>query len=261
MKKYIGIFDSGVGGLGIFKEIKRFLPSENILYLADSKNCPYGEKTVEEIKKICKKNTQFLLHNNAKIIVVACNSASVAALNYLRTEFPGVPIVGVVPVVKTAVKLTKNKKIGILATRATVQSEYLKGLVKEFCSGINVYYQASGELVDLIENDINGEKRREVLNNCLKKFIKNDVDVIALGCTHFPFVKKEIQKIVGARTEVLDSSGAVARQVKRVLTQNEELLGSQKNPDYQFYTSGTVSELKKRIKNLIYLETDQVRSI
>ena len=255
----IGIFDSGVGGLGIFSEIKKILPNENIIYLADTANCPYGEKTTEKIKEICRRNAEFLINEGAKIIVVACNAASVSALNYLRVEFPNVPIVGVVPVVKTAAKLTKNNRIGILATKATIDSDYLKGLVKEFCSGKRVYYQKAGDLVDLVEN-IYFKKEPEIdkmVGRNVKPLVRNNVDIIALGCTHFPFLRSFIEKNAGKKIKILDSNGAVARQVRRVLENNNEL-SKDKNPKYLFYTTGQKGILKIQLRKLLNLESNNI---
>jgi glutamate racemase len=279
---YVGIFDSGVGGLGIFEEINNLLPKENILYLADTANCPYGEKPIEKIQEICKHNVNFLIKHGAKIIVVACNSASVSALTYLRQEFPNIPIIGVVPVVKTAAKITKNKKIGILATKRTVESAYLKNLVNEFCppsSGFKIYYQAANPLVELVESRNFGicsgsafdssrpshpisslrsvnrhfaESRSfEIIKEHLKPFIKAKVDVVALGCTHFPFLKKEIEEILTPNIKVLDSNGAVARQVVRVLSNNKQLNSKNVNSAYKFYTSGDVDKMQKQVNDLI----------
>jgi len=255
----IGIFDSGVGGLGIFSEIKKILPKENILYLADTANCPYGEKSVEKIKEICKKNTEFLINEGAKIIIVACNSASVSALNYLRSEYPNIPIIGVVPVVKTASEITKKKRIGILATKATINSEYLKGLIKEFCPGIKVYYQPAGGLVDIVEGYYfkkQPEIDKKVAKN-VKELTAKNIDVIALGCTHFPFLRKEIEKNAGPNIKILDSNGAVARQVKRVLKNNKSLL-DKNNPQYVFYTTGQKGILKIQLRKLLGLESKNI---
>ncbi|MCL5794965.1 MAG: glutamate racemase [Patescibacteria group bacterium] len=285
---YIGIFDSGVGGLGIFNEILFIFPCENILYFADSKNCPYGEKPLKKIKEICRKNTKFLIDKGAKIIVVACNSASVSALNYLRSEFAGVPIIGVVPVVKTAAKITKNKRIGILATKATINSDYLKGLVREFCNGDKVYYVAAGELVDIVENfqfpisnfqsnpksQMSNDKKlianSKIIKNSLLPFIKAKVDVVALGCTHFPFLRAEIEEILGPKVQVLDSNAAVARQVNRILTNNRQLSVDSYPPvgeaghlsvQYKFYTSGNARKSKIQIENLTGLRINKVEKI
>jgi len=258
MKK-IGIFDSGVGGLGIFEEIRKILPNESIIYLADNANCPYGEKKIEEIKKICKQNTEFLIDMGAKIIVVACNSASVTSLNYLRSEFPSIPIVGVVPVVKTAAKITKKKRIGILATKATIQSDYFKGLVKEFCYGIRVSYEQAGELVQIVE-ELYMEKNIDIEKK-VKRYINpllfEGVDVIVLGCTHFPFLKSYISKICNDKVEILDSNGAVARQVKRILENNKYLENT--NSKYEFFTTREKGIFKLQLRKLLNIESDNIK--
>ena len=279
---YIGIFDSGVGGLGIFLEAKKLLPKENILYLADTKNCPYGEKSTEEIKRICKHNVDFLIKHGAKIIVVACNTASVSALEYLRLQFPNIPIIGVVPVVKTAAKITKNKKIGILATKRTVESSYLKNLVQEFCpkeKGFEINYQAANELVEEVENGYfchqpktgvflaesqkrfsmalatnfsrHGSPIIDKVQRNLDPLINAKVDVVALGCTHFPFLRNEIESILGKKVKVLDSNSAVARQIARVLVNNKQLSLNNKKPIYKFFTSGDVAKLQRQARDLI----------
>lgn len=182
----IGIFDSGIGGLGIFQEIRKLMPNEQILYLADTKNCPFGDKTEQQLKQICLDNSRFLIEKGADIIVVACNTGSTIALKYVRNKLnlnqptrlskvegarantniccdqrdyqcrsASIPVVGVVPVVKTCSEVSKNKKIGILATKRTVESRYLRDLVEKFCpekDGYRVYYQAANSLVQLIEN-------------------------------------------------------------------------------------------------------------
>jgi len=261
--KYIGIFDSGVGGLGIFDEIKTMMPHENILYLADSANCPYGEKATEKIQEICIKNSKFLIENEAKIIVVACNSASVTALKMLRTEFPTIAIVGVVPVVKTLAYASLNRRIGILATPRTIRSGYLKALVDEFCpasSGYKVFYEEASELVDLVENG-KIDNSYDTINKYLKNFKKNKVHAIALGCTHFPFLKKQIEEIMGITVRVFDSNKAVANQVKRVLLNNKALENTSNKPSYKFFTSGDPEKLKSQISKLVNLNVDKISLI
>ena len=247
----IGIFDSGVGGLGIFDEIRKRIPKASIIYIADSINCPYGEKPTKRIQAICKKNTKFLLNLGADIIVVACNSASVSALNWLRTQFTKVPIIGVVPVIKTAAKMTK--KIGVLATKRTINSKYFQGLIDEFApqeEGYKIVYQSCGKLVDVVEQ---GDDKDIfiVLTKCLKPFIKNKVDYIVLGCTHFPFAHDQIKKVLGRKVKILDSNAAVARQVKRVATGMRNSECRIQNEKYQFYTSGDVEKVSKVSQKLL----------
>ena len=264
----IGIFDSGVGGLGIFDEIRKLMPNENILYLADTKNCPYGEKTVKQIKQICLDNSKFLVKKGVDIIVVACNTGSTIALEYLRSQIHlhlrGVTFVGVVPVVKTCAEVSKNKRIGILATKATVESKYLQDLVEKYCPSnqeYHIYYQAANELVGLVESYKLQVMNYKLIKRYLQLFIDNEVDVIALGCTHFPFLRSDIEEILGPDVKVLDSNGAVARQVQRIQNaalpagrqefrmQNDKL--NEKKSSYQFFTSGNIDKVKPVMENLL----------
>ncbi|MCX6807156.1 MAG: glutamate racemase [Candidatus Berkelbacteria bacterium] len=254
----IGIFDSGIGGLGIYQEITKIIPNISTIYIADTASCPYGEKSVSEIKALCQKNAQFLLQHKVEIVVVACNSASVSALIWLRNKFPNTPIVGVVPVIKKAALI--SKKIGILATRRTIESHYLRNLVNQFCPkslGYKTLYQPCSELVDYIENFDKKQNLRlsQVLKVCTERLIKQQVDVIALGCTHFPFVKKEIQKIVGKNVIILDSNGAVAKQVKKIADSCNNA-NSQKSV-HQFFTTGDVGKVTKVAQ--VLLKNKQIR--
>jgi len=259
---YIGIFDSGVGGLGIFNAVKKILPHENIIYFADKEFFPYGGKTQEQICKRVEKITDYLVNQNCKLVVVACNTASVSSLYFLRSKF-SIPIVGVVPVVKTAAMMSLNKKIGILGTTLTTESAYLKGLVNEFCpksQGFNVTYRAADELVQIVEIADSYKNSDQILKKCLHRFKEKKVDAIALGCTHFPFLKDKMQKIMGPEIAVLDSNEAVARQVKRVLTNNDDLEDAQK-AKYRFLTNKNLDDFSRQITNLINIENKEVEKI
>ncbi len=252
---YIGVFDSGVGGLGIFNEIRRLLPEENILYFADQGFFPYGEKKPTEIQKRAEKIVNFYINQKCKIIIIACNTASVTSLFYLRGKFQ-IPIVGVVPVIKTAASLSMNKKIGILGTEVAISSSYLKTLVDEFAPsglGYEVFYQSANDLVDLVEK---GKfNNTSVIEKDLEIFKENHIDALALGCTHFPFLKNKIQESMGPQVAVLDSNEAVARQVRRILI-NNRWLERNRNSEYKFFTTGEDSakfnnqiEMLSKIKN------------
>jgi glutamate racemase len=295
----IGIFDSGVGGLGIFDEVRKLMPNEQILYLADTKNCPYGEKSEEEIKQICQKNAKFLIEKGADVVVVACNTASTIALEFIRSELDKmtsnnhiplrkwnmveeckISVVGVVPVVKTCSELSISKRIGILATKRTIESQYLKDLAEKWCpkkDGFEIYYQAANELVKIVESEnfdycstrmkfegeLNSSRNtRTIIKKYLQPFINAKVDVIALGCTHFPFLRNEIQKIMGESVKILDSNGAVARQVERIVISNKEISSKEdKSSKYRFFTTGDTKTFKVQIKNLIGLKTDNVEKV
>lgn len=246
MNKPIGILDSGVGGLTIWREIVRELPKESTVYIADSKNIPYGAKSSKEINRLARKLVQFLLKKDVKLIVVACNTITVTCLDRLRAEFPQIPIVGTVPVVKTAAEKTKKGKIGILSTVRTAKSRYQKNLIKKFAGDLEVLNLGTDKLVPLIEK---GESVDQVLENELSPFI-NQVDVLALGCTHFPLIKDKIQKILGPKVLVLDSGPAIARQVRRVLS-NNNILSSSK-ADRFFFTTGDDKSFNKILKSLKY---------
>lgn len=232
MNKPIGVLDSGIGGLTVWEEIVRELPKESTIYVADSKNVPYGNKSSTQIHQLARKLVQFLLEKDVKLVVVACNTITVSCLNKLRTEFPKIPIVGTVPVVKTAAAKTKKGKIGVLSTIRTAQSQYQKDLIEKFAKDLEVLNIGTDKLVPLIEK---GESVDSILPKILEPFKK--VDVLALGCTHFPLIKDKIQKILGSKVSVLDSGPAIARQVRRVLTQNK-MLSNNKRAKHSFYTTG-----------------------
>ena len=247
----IGILDSGVGGLSIWKEIVKNLPHESTIYLADSINCPYGDRTEDEIYILAKRLVKFLLDKKVKLIVLACNTITVFCIDKLRIDFPNIPIVGTVPAVKTAAELTKSKKIGILSTEPTARSEYQKDLINKFAKGCFVINKGESKLVPYIEKgDTKSEKIKKILRDSLKEFLAKDVDVIALGCSHFPFLKDEIGEIMGDRVKILDSGEAIARQVKRVLINNNHLSLSN-NPSHIFYTTGNAKEFSKVSKKLL----------
>ena len=242
----IGILDSGLGGLTVWKEIAALLPHESTVYIADSQNTPYGAKSHEEIYHLSKRLIEFLLTKQAKVIVIACNTITVSCLDRLRNDYPNLPIIGTVPVIKTAVEITKNKKIGVLSTTGTAESQYQKELIHKFAGGINVINLGTDELVPLIEKgELEGEKIDAILQNVLFKFKEAEVDALALGCTHFPLLRSQMEKILGSSVRVLDSGQAIARQVKRILEHNQ-IIAEEKEPKYEFYTTGD-SEIAKNI--------------
>ncbi|MCL5970171.1 MAG: glutamate racemase [Patescibacteria group bacterium] len=247
----IGILDSGVGGLSIWREIVKELPNESTLYFADSKNCPYGEKSQEEVYKLTKRIIEFLVKKGSKLVIIACNTATVSCLDKLRQDFKDLPIVGTVPVVKTAAISSKNKKIGVLSTSLTSNSEYQKNLINAFANGCEVVNIGTDNLVPFIERgEIDSPILKEALQESLKPFKKAKIDALALGCSHFPFLKKEILDILGTNVQVLDSGPAIARQVKRVLVQNNDL-SFKANPNQIFYTTGDEAQFKSTIKKLL----------
>jgi glutamate racemase len=215
----IGLFDSGVGGLSIMKEIRRLLPHEDLIYVADSKFCPYGEKTPQAIQERARQITRFFLARKVKLIVVACNSASVAALKELRAEFP-LPIVGVEPAIKQAALFTKKKKIGVLATGLTLSGERFTSLVEQFGGGITVVNQACPGLVAQVEaGAIDTPETVAMLQHYLEPLEEKGVDVVVLGCTHYPFLRPLVEQLVKPGIQIIDTGAPVARQTQRVLAQ------------------------------------------
>ncbi len=249
-KKPIGVIDSGVGGLSVWKEIVALLPHESTLYLGDSKYVPYGTRTKEEILRLSRRLVKHLLAQDVKIIVIACNTITVSALEELRNEFPRVPLIGTVPVVKRAVEVSKNGRIGILSTIATANSKYQKNLIKEHAQNYTVINKGTDALVPLVEKgDIKGDMISNALRKDLENFMAEDIDVLALGCTHFPFVEKEMKKILGKQVTLLNSGSAIARQVYRVLEHNN--IVSTGVAEHIFYTTGDQKTFAKVLKKLI----------
>jgi glutamate racemase len=234
----IGLFDSGVGGLSIMKEVRRLLPREDLIYVADSQYCPYGEKRPEEIKERSAVITRFLQAEGAKLVVVACNTASVAALEFLRAQFP-FPLVGVEPAVKQAALHSRNKKVGVLATGVTLTGERFTSLVERFGGDLTVINQACPGLVEKVEaGEIDSRETKALLEQYLEPLQAEGVDVVVLGCTHYPFLKPIVRQLVAPGVQVLDTGEPVARQVSRVLTEHNLLAPAGQRGREWFYTSG-----------------------
>jgi glutamate racemase len=212
----IGIFDSGLGGTSIQKEIKKALPNINIIYLADTKNFPYGNKTFKKLKEIAIENTKYLISKGAKLIVVACNTATVVAIKTLRNTFPNISFVGVEPAVKPAGLIAK-KGIIILSSPKATKSVQLKILIQKFVKKVEVINIGSLDLVLAIEQNKGKNDINKILNRIFPKKVLSKTDVLVLGCTHFPLIKGLIKKHVGPKIKVVDSGAAVARRVKNQL--------------------------------------------
>jgi glutamate racemase len=234
-KNPIGIFDSGIGGITIYEEIHNLLPNENIIYLADSKNAPYGEKSQQEIIEFSIKNTEFLLKKKCKLIVVACNTASTNAVKYLRDNYK-VPFIRVQPAIKPAALNSKTKTVGILATSGTLKSDLLFETSQKFAQGIRVIEQVGEGLVTLIESGkIYSTEMTSLLKKYLQPMLEENIDYLVLGCTHYPFLIPQIQKIVGEQVTILDSGQAIARQTKVILEQENLINSDNIKIDRKFY--------------------------
>lgn len=247
----IGVFDSGVGGLSILKEIRRILPGEDLLYLADSAHCPYGTKPIPQIRARSLAVTAFLVKSGVKAVVVACNSASVAGLDQVRGAYPQIPIVGVEPGIKPAHDLTRNGKIGVLATNLTLKGDRFSVLVERFGANVEVYTQPAPGLVELVENgQLDTAEAEQLLHQYLNPLLKKPIDTLVLGCTHYPFLMETIKKICGQGVTVIDTGLAVAKQTVRVLEQYRALNPRNAGGQEVFYTSGDPAAVGKVITKL-----------
>ena len=211
--------DSGTGGLPYMKYLTEHYPSSSCIYVADAKNFPYGEKTQQQVTDCALALCKVVIERfNPKVIVVACNTMSVTALMELRKNFP-IPFIGTVPAIKLAAKVTKNKRIGLLATQRSVTSPYTANLIKDFASDCAVFSRGDGKLISFIEQNLTNPNEEEKLNACknaVEFFKENDCDTIILGCTHFIHVANQIQKLAGPEVQVIDSRDGVVRQALKM---------------------------------------------
>lgn len=244
----IGVLDSGVGGLTVWREILSILPNESTVYIGDSLNAPYGKRSPENIRELAGKLISFLLSKKAKLIVIACNTITVNGIDLLRKEFPQVPIVGTVPVVKLAAATTKNRKIGILVTKATAKSPYNQALIEKFAPDMEVITVGTNALVPLIEAHESKELPKVIAQE-LAPFVAKGVDTVVLGSTHFPILRPFIQDFLGPKVTVLDSGGAVARQVGRILA-NNDAQKVKKHASHRLFTTGDVEPFESIVFHL-----------
>ncbi len=252
MTTSIGVFDSGVGGLTVFRAIRELMPSQPVIYLADQANVPYGVRQLEEVRGFAKEITTYLISQGAKLIVVACNTASVASLKYLRQEFPEIPFVGMEPAVKPAAERTHTGVVGVLATYATFQGEVYASVVERFAQGVTLLQDPCLGLVSLIEKgDLSGDDTRKLLEKVLKPMLEKNIDTIVLGCTHYPFVIPLIKEIVGPSINVIDPAPAVARQVQRLLMERNLLAEDDQAETFRLITTGDPSVFETNLH--IYL--------
>ncbi|MCK0108528.1 glutamate racemase [Flavobacteriaceae bacterium S0825] len=236
-KQPIGIFDSGVGGTSIWKEIHTLLPFENTIYLADSINAPYGPKGEERIKELCIKNTELLLNKNCKLIVVACNTATTNAIDYLRANYT-IPFIGIEPAIKPAALQTKTNAIGILATKGTLSSKLFHKTTNLFGSGINIIEQEGEGIVQLIETGkLYSDEMKGLLNIYLKPMIEANIDHLVLGCTHYPYLMPILLEILPKHFKIIDSGEAVAKQTKAILEKHQLLCTQHTKSTHQFCTN------------------------
>ncbi|MEK7617155.1 MAG: glutamate racemase [Patescibacteria group bacterium] len=257
----IGIFDSGIGGLTVAKEIIKVLPNESIIYLGDTARVPYGTRSKEVITQFAKELTNFLLKRNIKVLIVACNTISAVALDEVEKISP-VPVIGVVkPAVNRAVKVTLNKKVGVIGTSGTVSSKAYDSEIKLLDPGIEVFSVGCPLFVPLAEEGVNGKATKLIAEDYLDEIIKSEVDTLVLGCTHYPLLLDIISQTVGPTVNLVDSAEPTAKQLKNIL-EKMDLLSSKNDPTYEFFVTDAPervfevagrffgSELKDKIKKV-----------
>ena len=248
----IGIFDSGVGGISVLRAIREQMPEESVIYFGDQGHIPYGPRPMGQIRDFSETITRFLLKQGAKIIVVACNTASAAALKYLREKFPDVQFVGMEPAVKPAAEHTQTGKVGVLATPTTFQGGLYASVVERFANGVELFQNTCNGLVQQIERgNLYSPETRRILEDALLPMLEKNIDTVVLGCTHYPFVIPLIQRIVGENVRVIDPAPAVAKQTARLLEASGMRSKSGSRGELRFYTSGDSEELQALLPKLL----------
>ena len=248
----IGIFDSGVGGTSIWQEVEKLLPYEHTLYLADSKNAPYGEKSAAQILKLSFKNTELLLQKGCKLIVVACNTATTNAIDELRKRYQ-VPFIGIEPAIKPAALQSRSKTVGILATKGTLSSRLFHSTSENHAKGITIIEREGIGLVPLIEQGkIASKEIRGLLLTYLEPMLDEGIDYLVLGCTHYPYLVPVLKELLPANVQIIDSGEAVARQTLSVLVDNKLQNDSKINGSHIFYSNadnGVLTSLLGDVKS------------
>lgn len=253
----IGLFDSGVGGLSVLRHIRAALPHEHLLYVADQAHVPYGPRPAEEICAFSEGITRFLLAQGARLIVIPCNTASAAALTYLRQTFPDVPFVGMEPAVKPAAAQTKSGKVGILATVGTFESQRYTELMARFAQGIELHQDPCIGLVGLIEAGLTDTPETEqLLKTAVFPMLQAGVDTLVLGCTHYPFVIPTLERVAGTAVSIIDPAPAIVRQTRHLL-HTHQLQNLAATPGTtRFVTTGQAEQLALRVQQLLRWEVD-----
>jgi glutamate racemase len=248
----IGVFDSGVGGLSVLRAIRQQIPSQPVIFLADQAHVPYGSRDLQEVRSFSENITRFLLDCGARLIVVACNAASAAALYSLRSIFPEVPFVGMEPAVKPAAEKTTSRVVGVLATPATFQGALYASVVERFAQGVRILQDTCPGLVSEIEaGNLQGPSTRAILEKALKPMLAQGIDTVVLACTHYPFVIPLIQEIVGPAVRVIDPAPAVARQTARQLDAKGWAAPVSQLAPLWIYTSGKPQQLTAMVPALL----------
>ena len=255
----IGIFDSGIGGLTVTNAMQQALPTERLLYFADTVHIPYGQRSLEEVRQFSTAITRVLIAADCKLIVIACNTASAAALAHLRAHFPTVAFVGMEPAVKPAVEQTLSGVVGVIATTATFQSAVYASVVGRFAKDVEVIHQPCPGLVQQIEaGELETDHTEKMLRGWLEPMLAKNIDALVLGCTHYPFVRPLIERILGPSVRIIDPAPAVAKQVDRILEQRALNAPAKQVGGLVAYTSGATEQFTALLP-LLGLEQMEVR--
>ncbi|PHQ56158.1 MAG: glutamate racemase [Lutibacter sp.] len=246
----IGIFDSGIGGTSIWKEVIKLLPNENTIYLADSRNAPYGEKSSHEIISLCIKNTELLISKGCKLIIVACNTATTNAIDHLRKNY-NISFIGIEPAIKPAALFSKTGAIGILATKGTLSSKLFEKTANEYTKNITTIEQDGEGLVTLIEEGkLNSNELNNLLRNYLTPMLNFNIDHLVLGCTHYPYLIPQIIEILGSTVKIIDAGEAVAKQTKAILAVQELLSNSLEKSSHYLYSNTQTKVLSEMLSDV-----------
>lgn len=258
MNQPIGMFDSGVGGLSVWREVASLLPREELIYFSDNAHCPYGPKSVEEVILLSEKIVEYFISKDVKMVVVACNTATAAAIDHLRDKY-SIPFVGMEPAVKPAALHTKTGAVGILATAGTLGGRLFNMTKQRYASNVKVVMEVGTGLVELVENgEQYGEKAKELLQKYVKPMLLRKVDHIVLGCTHYPFFRPLIDEIAGPNVTIVDPAPAVARRVKDILEEQGLLSKAMDAPKYHFFASGSADTLKELLVKALRVDISLV---
>lgn len=248
----VAVFDSGVGGLSVLKHVATLLPGERLLYLADQAHVPYGPRPATEVRGFCESVVRFFLQQRTKLVIIACNTATAAALNHLRQVFTPLPFVGMEPAVKPGANATRTGKVGVLATAGTFESQRYADLMARYAGDVTLYENPCLGLVEQIEaGRLDSPETEALLQSCLQPMLTVGVDTIVLGCTHYPFVSQTIRQIVGPQVTLIDPAPAVVRQAARILEQHGLCAADTGPITAQAFTTGSPTHFAAQVQQLL----------
>lgn len=262
LNRAIGVLDSGVGGLTVAKELIRQLPKERIIYLGDTARCPYGPRPREEVRQFTWEMTNYLLAQNIKMLVIACNTATSVVLEEMQAELP-IPVVGVIyPGARTALKVTNNYHVGVIGTIGTIQSKAYEFALKSITNRVIVESLACPPFVTLVENgEFNGAHARSVVQSALEPLKQTNIDTLILGCTHYPILGPVIQDVMGKQVQLISSGDETAREVSTILYHSNLRNTVEEQNDHLFLTTGPIESFKKIASSWFEQSIENVKHI